>query len=210
MGKIKFSLLWFSKTKHQINCYCKTEKWEKLPSLCCHQEALPPLWNVAQNISGSSLYLNTWVRRWLWKLAGLYNRQDLRAINARANDYLSIEYCPEKKTNTKTEQNERWDQVGTPHQPPPANTPGPGWGRVWELKEPPSWHNKRKVSHQTLQCFLRSHSLGRMLGGGGWMVGQHRQASSLGMGWYDEMINCIFFYRNHSFDTFVRQDIIQL
>lgn len=132
MGKIKFSLLWFSKTKHQINCYCKTEKWEKLPSLCCHQEALPPLWNVAQNISGSSLYLNTWVRRWLWKLAGLYNRQDLRAINARANDYLSIEYCPEKNKQTQKQSRMKGEiRLGLHTSPHLPTLPGQG-GDVYE------------------------------------------------------------------------------
>lgn len=90
------------------------------------------------------------------KLAGLYNREEPRVINMRANDCLSTEYCPGKKCRGVKGENKIWTPTNKPvtstgspqvldgssSQPAPTSQAEPcpplgaGWGHMEKAEEP--------------------------------------------------------------------------
>lgn len=99
------------------------------------------------------LCLSVCVRRWLWKLAGLCNREEPRVIKKRANDCLSIEYFPGKKCRGVKGEKKIWtpDMLcipRAPHRCPQAprqslalllGLHGQSWGTSYAVKGYPNW-----------------------------------------------------------------------
>lgn len=164
----------------------------------------------------TSLCLSVCVRRWLWKLAGLYNREEPRVIKKRANDCLSIEYFPGKKCRGVRGEKKIWapdmlcssSQVSPGSQAEPCPPPGLGGGAEEPLRL--SKDNQTENALQNaVQCLLKCHTQSGMQGRGGWQVWQHCWTPRWGMPWYVWMLKWIVGNRfwNHSCEMFVLQQI---